>query len=487
MATWKGVPIASGIVVINDAKGAQAIDRASASRKLDYAARRGEYADRGELEREPTRADEEAMLCDVGRALDYISREGDFSWKGAGRQVDASLWDVRGPISKDEAMRSMAASGCFIECVLSVKRDYADALGLADKESMQRLVRSTWTESVEKWGVFERPSDIRWVAAYHTDGAHGLHCHIYTWGRPGDLNPGQTIGREQTREAREVVFRVGYARARADFNERRTWLRDLSRQNAARQLGGFADESRIARLHAEGERRGWPERVPERPDWGDDAAVARLAKQLGERLAEGRGRLSGDWRAKSVSRDLTRALESASPATRAIADGAAECERARAEIRGYVSDSYLDRESLVRKGREEYLSRLDHTNEASLAPERGRGRDRSEEFGRRGRDRSEEFGRRDGRRERDLEPPSRERAAGEERLERPRGADDARTSAAVQSLPLSFGAAAPRQSGLGAQDSESMGAGGPRSRRPRRRHRGEYDRERSLRGRMRRS
>lgn len=305
------------------------VDRpASASRKLDYAARRGEYADRGELEREPTRADEEAMLCDVGRALDYISREGDFSWKGAGRQVDASLWDVRGPISKDEAMRSMAASGCFIECVLSVKRDYADALGLADKESMAAPRALDVDGIVEKWGVFERPSDIRWVAAYHTDGAHGLHCHIYTWGRPGDLNPGQTIGREQTREAREVVFRVGYARARADFNERRAWLRDLSRQNAARQLGGFADEGRIARLHAEGERRGWPERVPERPDWGDDAAVARLAKQLGERLAEGRGRLSGDWRAKSVSRDLTRALESASPATRAIADGAAECERA---------------------------------------------------------------------------------------------------------------------------------------------------------------
>lgn len=476
MATWKGVPIASGIVVINDEKGAQAIDRASASRKLDYAARRGEYADRGELEREPTRADEEAMLCDIGRALDYISREGDFSWKGAGRQVDASLWDGRGPISKDEAMRSMASAGSFIECVLSVKRDYADALGLADKESMQRLVRSTWTESVEKWGVFERPSDIRWVAAYHTDGAHGLHCHIYTWGRPGDLNPGQTIGREQTREAREVVFRVGYAKARSDFNERRTWLRDLSRQNAARQLGGFTDEGRIARLHAEGERRGWPERVPERPDWGNDATVARLAKRLGERLAEGRGRLSGDWKAKAVSRDLTRALESASPATRAIADAAAECERARAEIKGYVSDSYLDRDSLVRKGREEYLSRLDHTNEASLAPERAHGRDRSEEFGRR-----------DGRRERKLEPPSRERTAGEERLEQLRSADDGRPSAAVQSPPLPFGAVAPRQSGLGAQDSEGMGAGGPRSRRPRRRHRGEYDRERSLRGRMRRS
>lgn len=478
MAEWKGVPIASGIVVINDAKGAQAIDRASASRKLDYAARRGEYAERGELEREPTRADEEAMLCDIGRALDYISREGDFSWKGAGRQVDASLWDERGPISKDEAMRSMASSGCFIECVLSVKRDYADALGLADKESMQRLVRSTWTESVEKWGVFERPADIRWVAAYHTDGAHGLHCHIYTWGRPGDLKPGQTIGREQTREAREVVFRVGYGKARDDFNERRTWLRDLSRQNAARQLGGAVDEGRIARLHAEGERRGWPERVPERPDWGDDAAVARLARQLGGRLAEGRGRLSGDWKAKAVSRDLTRALENASPATRAIADGAAECERARAEVKGYVSDSYLDRDSLVRKGREEYLSRLDHTNEASLSPERGHGRDRSDEIGRG-----------DGWRGREVEPPGRDRAAdGGEGRAPSRNVSDARQFAAGDQSPsLPFVTAAPRQGGGGAQDSGGGGAAGPRSRRPRRRNRGEYERERSLRGRARRS
>lgn len=474
MAEWKGVPIASGIVVINDEKGAQAIDRASASRKLDYAARRGEYADRGELEREPTRADEEAMLCDVGRALDYISREGDFSWKGAGRQVDASLWDERGPISKDEAMRSMASSGCFIECVLSVKRDYADALGLGDKESMQRLVRSTWTDSVEKWGVFERPSEIRWVAAYHTDGAHGLHCHIYTWGRPGDLKPGQTIGREQTRKAREAVFKVGYARARADFNERCTWLRDLSRQNAARQLGGVVDEGRVARLHAEGGRRGWPERVPERPDWGDDAAVARLAKQLGERLAEGRGRLSGDWKAKAVSRDLTRALENASPATRAIAEGAAECERARVEIKGYVSEAYLDRDSLVRKGREEYLSRLDHTNEASLAPERAHGRDRADAIGRR-----------DGWRGREVGPPDRERAAEEGgRREQSRDAADMRQfgDAAQAQTPL-LATAAPRQGAAGAQDSGAAGAAGPRSRRPRRRRRGEYERERSLRGR----
>lgn len=143
MSEWRGVPLPSAILVINDSKGARACTAAVAANRLDYAARRGRFAERGEIEREPTRADEEAMRSNAERALDYISREGDFAWKGAGRQVDASLWDVSGPISREEALRSMTKAGCYIESVLSVDRRHADALGLSDKESMQRLVQST--------------------------------------------------------------------------------------------------------------------------------------------------------------------------------------------------------------------------------------------------------------------------------------------------------------------------------------------------------
>lgn len=467
MSEWRGVPLPSAILVINDSKGARACTAAVAANRLDYAARRGRFAERGEIEREPTRADEEAMRSNAERALDYISREGDFAWKGAGRQVDASLWDVSGPISREEALRSMTKAGCYIESVLSVDRRHADALGLSDKESMQRLVRSTWGESVEAWGAFARPSDVRWVAAYHTDGANGLHCHIYTWGAPGDLKPGQQIGREASRAAREVVFRRGYEMARAELGERRTWLRDLSRQNAARQLGGRVDEARVARLHAEGARRGWPERVPERPDWGGDAAVSRISRKLSDRLAEGSGRLSRDWKSKALSRDLTRALEVASPATREIAAAAAECERARVEVKGYVSDVYRDGESLVRKAREEYLSRLDHTNETSLVRglDRERGRDGESEREERGLAAAESPGRRDA--------PAVERDARFAHAQgRPGSPARVRGADAASLLPE-------------AQGGDDDGGAGPVSRRPRRKQRG-YERDGAQRSRERR-
>lgn len=398
MAEWNGIPLQKAILVRHEERGALLSDTDKSARDaVSYVARDGKYADRGDIDREPTRSDEEAMRRDAAagaaRAVDYAAREGDFAGKGEGRQVDASLWDERGPVSRGEAVRSMTESGAYMQSIVTVDRRYAEELGLSTKEDMQRLLRATWRENVREWGLFEHPEDVRWVAAYHTDAKNSLHCHVYTWGRPGDLEPGDCVSREGTRAGKAVILREGYERIRLDRDERATFIRDLSRQNIARQLDGRVDERMVAKLHAKAEERGWPERVPGKRDW-DPAAnpdVARLREKLEARLKEGRGSLSRDWGGGAVARDLVRAVEKASPATRAIADASRELAEQRADIHGY-GDGFKDREKMIRKAREDYMSRLLPTVERAHRPQKVRDRAR----GRGDADRRDAQSRRDG-------------------------------------------------------------------------------------------
>lgn len=375
MAEWNGVPLNKAIIVRHEPRGAERASGGNSSRAVDYISREGKHGDQGEILREPTARDLELMRSErddsARAALDYISREGGFADKGAGRQVDATLWGERGPVSRAEVERSLDAAGCFMSSIVTVDRRYADALNLSTKEDFQRLLRATWRESAERWGLFEHEGDIDWVAAYHTDAANSLHVHVYTWGRSGDVQPGDTVSREGTRAGKEVVYREGYADIKRERDERRNFLRDLSRQNILRQLGGRVDGERVEKLHALAEERGWPERVPDAPDWGadDSPTVVRLREKLDSRLAAGEGRLSKDYQARAVARDLIRAMEKASPSMREIKAGITHCDDVQADLKGYTSDAYKDRQKVIRKGREDYLSRLVPSAERALLGE----------------------------------------------------------------------------------------------------------------------
>lgn len=375
MAEWNGIPLNKAIIVRHEPRGAERAAGGNSSRAVDYISREGKHGGLGEILREPTARDIELMRSErddsARAALDYISREGEFTGKGAGRQVDATLWGERGPVSRAEVERSLNDAGCFMSSIVTVDRRYADELNLSTKEDFQRLMRATWRESAERWGVFEHEGDIDWVAAYHTDAANSLHVHVYTWGRAGDIQPGDTVSREGTRAGKEVVYREGYADIKRERDERRTFLRDLSRQNVLRQLGGRVDDGRVEKLHALAEERGWPERVPDVPDWDAERnpAVVRLREKLDSRLAEGEGRLSKDYQARATARDLIRALEKASPSMRELKAGIAHCDDVQADLKGYTSDVYKGRQKVIRKGREDYLSRLVPSAEKALLGE----------------------------------------------------------------------------------------------------------------------
>ena len=320
MAVWKGVPLQSAIIVRHTPrdyakklgrKDTGAMPCSSNARAVAYISRTGAFESKSDIDREPTPQDRELSAeRDAADRLDYAAREGAYEGKGAALQEDASLWDANGPVSVDEARAKMRADGgAFIDSVVSVKREYAAALRLESKEDMQRLLRATWSENVEKWGLVKDPADIRWVAAYHTDASESLHCHVLTWSARGEIEQGSTVGREATRAGKEAIYRVGYARIREERDARSNFLRDLARQQIRVIAGERPDARTAAALDARARKAGWPERslretdVPPQDRAPVEAARARVASEL----AAGSGAVARNWKAQAAARDLVAA------------------------------------------------------------------------------------------------------------------------------------------------------------------------------------
>lgn len=369
MAVWRGIPLRSAIIVRHTPrdygrrlgrKDTGAMPCSSNGRALDYVSRTGAFSDRSDIDRSPTDADRELVAeRDAGDRLDYAAREGSYAGKGAGRQEDASLWGPDGPVSVEDARARMRADGgAFIDSIVAVDRDCAPALHLDTKEDMQRLVRATWAENVERWGLIERPEDIRWVAAYHTDAAQSVHCHILTWSARGEIEQGATVPREGTREGKEAIYRMGYARIREERDERSNFLRDLSRQQATVLAGGRCREDVARRLEEKAARLGYPERPLGASDVPEErrAHIEALEARLRAELEAGSGSLARNHRAQAAARDVVDALRRDSPAfARTWAEHEA-CSDVKADLKGYPADSRA-REALARDDREDLKSR----------------------------------------------------------------------------------------------------------------------------------
>ena len=330
---------------------------------LNYIGRENEF-DRDSIDREPTAMDRE--LYERNAALDYIGRQGAFEHKGAERQVDATYWNEYGSMSYDDALADFMQADYFMHSVVSVKRDYTEQLKLNSKENFQKLIRATWRDNVDAWEMFEHPEDVRWLACYHTDADKSLHCHIFTYGRPGDLAKNQQVSREGTRAGKEQIFKTAYADYAHERNERSTFLRDLGRQNIARQLGGRVNERKVQQLHRQAEERGWKERVPDAPDWQPNKTTERLIKKIENNMRQGKGSLSRDYASGAVARDLIRELEKVSPATKQFAQEQKRCSEVKAELKGFDSDKYRGRDDVIRSDRRDYLKRLVPTVERTI-------------------------------------------------------------------------------------------------------------------------
>lgn len=340
---------------------------------LDYIGREGRWEEKSDIEREMTRDDLRLLErhdTDYGveRALDYIGREGDFAEKGRERQFDATYWGQDGPLDRAEVARKMTEAGCYMQSIVTVDRRYAERLELDSKEAFERLVRRTWTQQAQEWTkrdapterMFQHADKIDWVASYHTDANASLHVHVYTWGQAGDMEPGDRVSQTSTRKGKELIYRQGYARIWAERNEYHTYLRNISRLNMQRQLGMEIDPKAVEREHLKAERNGWRERVAQKVDFDikKHPEVERLQFKLRTELEQGHGRLSKNYSAGAVTRDLIRAVEKASPSADEIKRSLDRAAEVKADIYGYTSETYRDRDVMLKRDREDYLSRL---------------------------------------------------------------------------------------------------------------------------------
>lgn len=378
MSVWRGVPLHKAIIVRHTPrdhdkplgrKGTGAIPIEQAGKALDYAGRYGEHAGKGDIDRDPTRHDNELRSTadsaqpsfDAADRLDYALREG--AYEGKSRDgLDASLWDQHGPVSREEAQARMeAAGGAFVDSFIAIGREYTRTLGIETKEDIQRLVRTTWNEAVEKWGVIKNPEDIRYVAAVHFDANRSIHAHIYTWSARGEIEPGWTVGREATRAGKEIVYKAGYSKIVSERDERSNYLRDLARYEAVRQCGRRVEDRDLCRLSSKAARLGYPERLSSAPDVDPSRAKAleRLQSHLSSSLEKGYGRLSDNWRANAIARDVVRELRSSSPSFKRVWDEYERCVQAKADIKGYSAKGFAqERDEFVRAEMGDFMKRI---------------------------------------------------------------------------------------------------------------------------------
>lgn len=380
-----GVPVHKAIIVRHTPRdfgravgerntGAIPMKAGCVSKGLDYIGREGDFAERSDIERRPTSYDE-VLLDD---RLDYIGRAGTYAMRGAERQVDATYWDQHGPRDRSSVEAEMrAAGGAYVDSIVTVGREYMEALGISTKEDMQRLLRATWSRNVERWGVIRNPEDIRWVACYHTDADRSVHAHIFTWSAKGEISPGYTVSREGTRAGKEEIYRVGYSCIRQSRDVRRNLIRDLARFEALRQLGRSVPDQDERRIEATAARNGLPYRLSRESDLSRQASreARRMCERLEQTLKQGHGRLSGNWQANAIARDIVRLLERESPAFKALSEEYRACAELLADLKGYGDSGFQgERRALVNGEREDFLKRTSYGIVKGYAPRDGAGR-----------------------------------------------------------------------------------------------------------------
>lgn len=297
---------------------------ANLSLALDYTSRTNQFEEKGGCDRELTPEDHDLMRLNqdlpVGRALDYVSREGRWEHKGEGRQVDCSFFGQHGAVAREEVEQDMMrCGGCYMRSVVSVRREDAAMLGLDDKAGWERLLRITWAESVADmegspgWGVTDDPVDVHWVANFHTDAENSLHCHVLTWFANGerDFNrEGWLASASGSRSQRERIYAQAYERPmREEVYPAKEYARALALAAVRAELGIKPTESQVSAFERAAVAAGYEPRLPGRSIEGSAAdTVAKRVSVMREEYARGSGRKSSNYRLGAAARDVHKAL-----------------------------------------------------------------------------------------------------------------------------------------------------------------------------------
>lgn len=303
-------------------------------------------------------ADRSATPDDLRRA-DLAERMGLAGYYAA-RPGSTALFDQDGAVPLREARRRLGeADGALATWVVSVRREEALELGLADKAEWERYCRANMTQALAvAMGVPE--SSVRWIAAEHENAEASKHVHVISWSSDGAFD--RLMPRRDLARARAMLTDAGLAPAlRAEMG-----LRDDARAravDAARSIGreeaevdlppgGRISYAHLRRWHPDAARqalRSLDDAAARHPDLAEAAAdyraaVARMAglKGLGGEAADRYvSAAMDDLRARqanallrTVAPDRTAAPGRAAAASPRPADGPALRRRAARALEG---------------------------------------------------------------------------------------------------------------------------------------------------------
>lgn len=162
-----------------------------------------------------------------------------------------ALFDAGGVPERAAVQRELKATeSAVITSVVSVRREDAEALGLATKQQWERFLRGNWQRYVESLGVMA-PQDVRWVAAFHVNQANNLHCHVLTWDASGRFD--SLLPKRRMAQANDALRAAALRPQREQLSLARTPARDeLVAALRAAELGEGRRRAVLAALPAEG-------------------------------------------------------------------------------------------------------------------------------------------------------------------------------------------------------------------------------------------
>lgn len=379
---FRGVPVNKAIIVRHTPKdersptqknndGAIPISAGNLKDADDYISREGKWEHKSDIDRALTMDDlkNHQQYCveqKFAQGLDYIARMGDFETKGAERQFDATLWDAHGPVNRNQVEKEMLkAGGAYIDSIVTVSREHAHQLGLETKEDFQRLIRATWTDNCEQWHsklrnemMFKSRSEIRWIAAYHTDANQNLHVHIHTWSADGRILPGDTVSPLGTRLGKEKILQVGYNNIKTERNTRGDYLRNLQIAEVKHQLGLEVTMDEKQRLELKAEKNGFEEKLSDTIDLSDEGKrqSQEILSELKVELEQGTGRIAENEKVQELATSLINCVEEHSPSVQELSKKNEELFMVKAGFKGYLYNEEKDNQ--LKEWQEKELKRF---------------------------------------------------------------------------------------------------------------------------------
>lgn len=116
--------------------------------------------------------------------------------------------------------------------ILSLREDDAQRLNLTERDQWEKLLRATVIDAGNKMDI--RPTNLRWVAAFHQEEGHP-HVHLMLW----EKNPKRTRGalsKGEVKDIKRVYVNEIFGKERASLYQEKTITRDLLRDLSKRTL-----------------------------------------------------------------------------------------------------------------------------------------------------------------------------------------------------------------------------------------------------------